>query len=188
MRFYFLTIFSIMNTFFYLCPAKTGITTRQGRMSYASRSSRFASGACEIRQSSTKAVSPSTLFITRLKITHLSNTLKAIMQEFCGNLPPLPPFKGARGIRGWLQAGGVSQRHRHLFLKESHPTSRMMVRQYLTLSTRIDMKIYLGYRNRAVAQNMLDIGNVDVFFKKKSGKRVSESMRCNMLFYLALVC
>ena len=51
----------------YLCPAKTGITTHQGRMSYASRSSRFASGACEIRQSSTKAVSPSTLFIYTLQ-------------------------------------------------------------------------------------------------------------------------
>ena len=35
---------------------------------------------------------------------------------------------------------------------------------------------------------MLDIGDVDIFFKKKSGKRVSESMRCNMLFNLAIAC
>jgi len=59
----------------YLCHAKTGITTRQGRMSYAFRSSRFASGACEIRQSSTKAVSPSTFFIYSL-------SLEASMDEF----------------------------------------------------------------------------------------------------------
>ena len=76
----------------------------------------------------------------------------------------------------------------HHYLEKSHLTSRMMVRQYLTLSTRIDMKINLCYRNRAVAQNMLDIGNINVFFKKKSGKRVSESMRRYMLFYLAIAC
>ena len=50
------------------------------------------------------------------------------------------------------------------------------------------MKINLCCRDRAVAQNMLDIGNVDVFFKKKSGKCVSESMRRNMLFNLAIAC
>ena len=94
----------------------------------------------------------------------------------------LPPFKG------WLQAGGVSRRYRHLFLKESHSTSRMMIRQYLPLSIWIDMKINLCCRDRAVAQNMLDIGNVDVFFKKKSGECVSESMRRNMLFNLAIAC
>ena len=36
---------------------KTGITTRHGCMPYAFRSSRLASGAPEIRQSSTKAMS-----------------------------------------------------------------------------------------------------------------------------------
>lgn len=64
----------------------------------------------------------------------------------------------------------------------------MMVGQYLTLSARIDMKINLCRRDRAVAQYMLNRGNVNVFFKKKSGKRVSESMRCNMLIYLAITC
>ena len=50
------------------------------------------------------------------------------------------------------------------------------------------MEINLCRRDRAMSQNMLDIGDVDIFFKKKSGKRVSESMWCNMLIYLAITC
>ena len=64
----------------------------------------------------------------------------------------------------------------------------MMVRQDFSLSIGIDVKINLRGRNRAVPQNMLDIGNVDVLFKQKRGKRMTESMRRHMLFYATVIC
>ena len=108
------TIFSIFTLFSshltknpYLCHAKTGITTRQGRMSHASKSSRIASGACEIRQSSTKAMSlQAPCFFLHRKTTNLSYTLRYQMQEFCRNFPQ--SLRGTKQSRGCRAAAGES--------------------------------------------------------------------------------
>ena len=40
-------------------------------------------------------------------------------------LPPLPPFKGARGIRGWPQAGGVFSSKESAEVRSTFPSLRL---------------------------------------------------------------
>ena len=75
-----------------------------------------------------------------------------------------------------------------VYNRKSHLASRMMICQNLTLSVWVDMKIYLRGCDGTVPKNVLDIGNIDVFFKKKGGKRVAKRMWCNMLFNMAIMC
>ena len=98
--------------------------------------------------------------------------------------PPNPIAGNTQEHEGSLREASCT----HHYLNKSHLASRMMVRQDFSLSIGIDVEINLRGCNRAVSQNMLDIGNVDVLFKQKRGKRVTESMRRHMLFYATVIC
>lgn len=88
--------------------------------------------------------------IIATKLIHPSYTLQTQSQEI---------HRNTKEVCG-------KQSHAHHCLNKSHLASRMMVRQDFSLSIGIDVKINLRGRNRAVPQNMLDIGNVDVLFKQ----------------------